>query len=187
VETQFQNSGTRLSRRAKGLVGRGRAPCHQKKATPEDPNSSRSPSLTLPPSSFDNSSSRSSTSRSLFASLSCSVYLDRHFDHPSRSRDCFRLALPALLLAWKQGLTRLILKHSNIPRILHLPLLYYHPQYVDLAGTRRDYHRGNIRSILAVTSYSPFKPICSHLHTTTWRHPARYCSTSHPSAKIATI
>ena len=81
VETQFQNSGTWLSRRAKGLVAAAGA-VHQKKATPEDPK--------LQPLSFTqlfrhhrrHSSSRSSTLRSLFASPSCSVHLDRHFDHP---------------------------------------------------------------------------------------------------------
>jgi len=66
VETQFQNSGTWRKR-----IGCG--------AEPPEANS-RSPSLTLPPSS-STFVSRSCTSRSLFASLSCSVHLDRRFDH----------------------------------------------------------------------------------------------------------
>jgi hypothetical protein len=144
-----------------------RAPCHQKKATPEDANSSRSPSLTLPPSSFDTRLHDHLTliiCETVFVLFILIVILTI----PSRSRDCFRIALPALLLARKQGLTRLILKHSNIPRNPTSTTPLSLPQCVDLAGTRRDYHRGSIRSILTVTSFSPFNLSAANLSHHYW-------------------
>jgi hypothetical protein len=125
VETQFQNSGTWLSRRAKGLVAAAGA------VSPKESHARRSK---LQPLSFTHSSAIIVDTR-LHDHPPYAHYLRVHLvlfilivvlTIPSRSRDCFRIALPALRLARKQGLIRLILKHSNIPRILHLPLLYHH-------------------------------------------------------------
>ena len=110
------------------------------------------------------SSSRSCTSRSLFASPSCSVHLDRRFDHPQSLTRLFLCCITRSCLITGTGAhTSLLLKHSSIPRILHPPLQHHH---LDLAGTRRDY----LSTYLQPPSHHSYPDILRVICSTSYPH-----------------